>query len=809
MNHSIYLIKQAWAGLRAQKGFLVTIITTLGVTLGALLCILTLAYVVISKPLPYPEQEHLYQLNSVIVDKNRGETGRAYNYPSLIQLFDTQTVFSQSALVHYEEGILSSQATQPSINTTYVTPDWFTLLGSKMDLGRSFEETEAKDSYNPVAVLSHEVWENEFNRDSDILEKTVTISGTNFRVVGVLAETFIEPQLSGTGVKTDIFLPWDYNNDSLDPQRREFFGRFSTQSRFIGKLDSQLSISQIEQTLTTPFNSNWKENVSDIARYSNRSLRMELQPLKDAIIGDNEHSVLLLLAGVVGLVLIACTNITNLFMSRTAGQQRELAIQAAVGASKRHIFQILLAQSGVVVLMSMAVALVIASGGFLVLQEYLALRLPRVDELAINRVTLSAALFVAVLLGLFFARISASMINYRALNTTLQSSGKGTGIQVSQTVRRVLIISQVTIVTMLVFVNIGLLRDSLNVISTPLGFETENITALTLKINSASNFSEEERKSLLLELKNKLMTLPQVEDVSEAVSPLNRSRRTFQTIEATQERSLVQTRYVDNRYFQLIEQPLIEGDFFNAVDFNDENNIVIVNDVYASKLAEQGNVLGAKIFWVNALFTVNGVVKGVKMPTETEIPMRSYFPTYESVPQLLLKLKPNQNLSRELAVSIVQDVSRQFFVSELETLYDRRDQLLFTQYTTAITSSVLAILTIFLASVGLYGILSYATQMRRFELGTRLAIGAKRNDVISLIIKDNTGAVAIGFVISVVIMFGLYLGFSEALANYINPQLFLLFFVTLILISIMALFACYWPLRTIINHPAIHSLRGN
>jgi putative ABC transport system permease protein len=811
MNHRIYQLKQAWAGLSAKRGFLVTVVTTLGSTLGALLCILTLAYVVIAKPLPYPDQQHLYQLNAFTVDE-KGEQYATpdYTYPGLVHLFDNQTLFIQSALVHYGDGVLSSQPTKPSVNTTSVTPGWFTLLDSKIALGRTFEQTEAKDSYNPVAILSYETWQNEFNSDSTILEQTVTISGASFRVVGVLAEAFIEPQLSGIGVKTDIFLPWDYNSFNFDPERRVDWSLFSAKFRFFGKLDSPFSITQFEQTLTTLANDTWQENTTDILGFKGWSIKMELQSFKNAILGDSKNTVLLLLAGVIGLVLVACANITNLFMSRTAEQQRQLAIQAAVGASKSHLFQTLFAQSGLVVFISVLVALVIASGGFWVLQHYLALRLPRVDELAINSVTLGSALLIALLLGLFFARLSANMIKYRALNATLQSSGKGTGIQVSQKVRRWLVISQVTIVTLLVFVNMGLLRDSLKIIHQPLGFETENISSLTLRVNSASDLSEEERKPLMLELKNKLMALPQVEDVAQAVPPLNRGRTLIQVIEATEERLLVQSRSIDDRYFQMIGQPLIEGDFFSAADLKDENNLIIVNDVYATKLAAQGSALGAKItLGETTLYTVSGVVKGVKMPTETDIPMRAYLLTTEAESRFILKLKPQQTLSREMAATMLQEVSRQFSLLELEALDKQQDQLLFTQYTTAITSAVLAVLTFFLATIGLYGILNYATQMRRFELGIRIALGAKRIDVIGLIIKDNAGAVGIGIVISLIVLLALSIGFSEALASYINLQLITLFFVTLVSIGFMALFACYWPLRPIINSPAIRSLRGS
>ncbi|KZN66262.1 ABC transporter permease [Pseudoalteromonas luteoviolacea] len=814
MNQLSYQLKQAWAGLCIKKGFLVTIVTTLGITLGALLCILTLAYVMILKPLPYPEQEKIYQINSAVVDTERGRLGAAFEYPILIRLYDSQDVFSQSSLVRFETGVISSLPTQPTARTTFVTPGWFDLLGSTMALGRPFEHTEEKDSFNPVAVISYEAWRDEFNSDDAILDQSITIGATTYKVVGVLSEHFIEPEINGNGIKTDVFLPWDYNAVNLVPRLREGFGNFSTDQRFIGKLDSELSLSQVEQHLSGPLNAYWRENVSTFNGFENWSIRMELQPFKETILGDSENTVLLLLAGVAGLILIACTNITNLFMSRTADQQRQLAIQAAVGASKRHIFQMLSAQSGLVVFMSVVVGIAIAAAGFWVLQQYLALRLPRVEELSINGVTLTAALVITLLLGFIFARISAGMINYRALNSTLQSSGKGTGVQVSPTVRRWLVISQVSIVTLLIFVNIGLLKDSIKVINQPLGFETNNVSALSLEVNSAGNLSEEERKQLLNELSDKLEALPQVEGVARGLPPFAEGMSILQGAETAEERVGVRTKWVDHRYFQLFDIPLVDGDFFSEADFQDGRNFLIINDLYAKKLLDEGSVtedtmIGTTILIAGHEYIIRGVVKGVKRPTELDVKLNSFLVARADDYEFAIKLKPNQTLSRELAVTLAQEVSSHFFVSKLETVNSLRDELLFTQYTTAITSAVLAVLTFFLATIGLYGILSYATQMRKFELGTRLAIGAKRGDIVRLIVKDNAIAVGIGFVISLVSLLALFIGYSEALSAYMNHQLIPLFVVTLLLICIMVLFACYWPARPIINSAPIRSLRNS
>jgi ABC-type antimicrobial peptide transport system permease subunit len=237
--------------------------------------------------------------------------------------------------------------------------------------------------------------------------------------------------------------------------------------------------------------------------------------------------------------------------------------------------------------------------------------------------------------------------------------------------------------------------------------------------------------------------------------------------------------------------------------------LIIINDVYASKLSPQGSALGTKLSIFGDVLTVSGVVKSTKMPRETDIPIRAYQINSWSWNQFVIKLKPQQTLSRELVATLSQEVSPQFLIHNLETLNEQRDGLLFTQYTTAITSAVLAVLTFFLAAIGLYGILNYATQMRRFELGTRMALGAKRKHLIGLILKDNAWVIVIGMATSIVVMLLLYIVYQEQLSSYIGMELLVMFALTVCAIGLLSLLICYWPLRKYINQPAIHSLRGS
>ena len=156
MQPTLYLIKQAWASLEGQPGFVGAVVSTMGVTLGALLCVFTLAYLLLIEPLPYPDQDALYTVEHQLIDKDAKVDGNAFTYPNLIHLYTKQDAFSASALIYYDADVLLSSPSHPRLSLSFITPQWFSLLGADMAIGRSFEATEALDTYHPVAVLSYQ-----------------------------------------------------------------------------------------------------------------------------------------------------------------------------------------------------------------------------------------------------------------------------------------------------------------------------------------------------------------------------------------------------------------------------------------------------------------------------------------------------------------------------------------------------------------------------------------------------------------------------------------------------------------------------
>jgi len=818
INSTLYELKQAYLSLKQKPLFVFSVVSTMGITLGALLCVLTLAYVMLIKPLPYPEQDRLYVSEHVAFGEKNDVKGVAFSYPGIVHLYQSKVAFEQAAMIYYGQDVITSHNNQPLVNTTYVTPEFHQMLASPIAVGRMFEASEGIDTNNPVAMLSYNTWQQEFAGSADILEQKINLSGVSYHIIGVLAKNFVEPDLADIGQKTQLWLPWEFNH--VREETRQNFGNVNRILKFVGLLKEGIGQSQAQQLLTPLVNNRWQKGVADIAFFKGWSIKMRVRSVKNVIIGDSKTIAIMLLAGVIGLVLIASANISNLFMSRTAEKQRQMAIQAAIGANRKRLFKGVFAETSLLMLMSILLALVVAKIGFTIMQQYLAEILPRISELSFNLITLSSAALVTLTFAFFFAKLSVRMINYNALNTALQSSAKGSGLQVSKKTRQRLIASQVTLATVLVFANLGLLKDAVKTINVSIGFTTNNISTLTINFSSNGFPSQEQAIPTVSEIMEKIEALPQVELLSQGRTPLDGFGVRALTNIANNERYTPYIQRVDHKYFKMVEQPLLQGNNFTLEDIKDSHNVMIVNQAFAKQLKADGDVLGLQLSTGHPdPYKIIGIVKDITIPGDVpfgydnatfsaSVP-RAYVPNRLSGLTFILKFKPEQSVSREQLVKLLAEVDSRYSIFSFNAADDTLTQSLFTEITTAITTAVLASLVFFLAGIGLYGVLNYGIQLRRFELGTRMAIGAKRKHLVSLVVHDNIKAVLVGFIGSGLLFALSYIGLSEYIQPYLNWQVLPMLFATLLLITLLTLFACYWPLRQYINKPAVHSLRGS
>ncbi|MDG1750569.1 MAG: ABC transporter permease, partial [Thalassotalea sp.] len=309
----------------------------------------------------------------------------------------------------------------------------------------------------------------------------------------------------------------------------------------------------------------------------------------------------------------------------------------------------------------------------------------------------------------------------------------------------------------------------------------------------------------LTHLKKALLESPKIMAVSQSMRPSGFGTFAIST-EADNQRFSIAGKDVDEQYFSLINQEIIEGDNFTTAQIKDRELVTIINDVFAKKLAPNGSALGTK--FTNGA-SVIGVVKSINVPGRKSISPRFYYPASLSRNMLLIKVKNGQTLSREELITTLKTVDNNLSLFSFSSLTAYKNDRLFSATTTAFTTIILTVITFLLSGIGLYGILKYSSQMRRFEIGTHMAIGAKGKNIIAMVIKDNGRALLMGIVFSMLMLLGLYIGFSDNLTRYISLDLVPVFVGTLGLISLISFLACYLPLRQYINKPAIHSLKGS
>jgi predicted permease len=730
----------------------------------------------------------------------------AFAYPALVEVYRNQTSMEQVAMLSFGQDVLTSHASQPTLDLGFVTPQWFSLVAAPLLMGRVFDETQGLGSNVPVAVISYQTWQQVFDGDRAILDKTVDFTGVSYKVIGVLAEQFVDPQLYQRGTSTQVWLPWDHN---LNIWRNRNWVGLVPDLMLVGKLPLDKSIAQVTQAMDANLNNLWLPQTSYSKRFDGVKLNAKLMSFSSHILGDVANALMLLIIGALGLVLIATVNIANLFMSRTAEQQRPLAIRAAVGATPGKLFKTLLAESSLLMICSMVLALPLAIAGFSILQTYMADIFPRLDELSLRPITLLIALVTVVVFALVFAWMGSRTINYRALNLTLQSSGKGAGVQVSQKVRTSLIFIQVALASILIFANVLLFNEAYSKIKQPLGFKLDHISRLNLSFSGGSWPPVKELTPIMDELSQELQALPSVAKVSRSYSPMSRFSVDNMEDLATNQRFFVEYKTVAYDYFSMIEQPLIAGDSFSEQQYRQHDRVMVINDKFAKVLAPNGSALGLQVKGRSKrAYTVVGVVKGIVIPGKSNVPMRAYVPASTGLGSAMIQLNLDQHLTRETMVKVLQKVDGRFTVGRLDSLKALQDKQLFPQYMTVVATAVLALLSLFTAAVGLYGILSYSTEMRRTELGTRMAVGATKAHLVKLILTDNSFPVIGGLAFGGILLSIVYLMKFSWLMPYVGAGMVVIYIGTLLSIALITFGACYLPLTRYVNRPAIHALRG-
>ncbi|MDK2594366.1 ABC transporter permease [Pseudoalteromonas obscura] len=804
MKNSTLVVKQSIKSLSRKPTLMFGVIATLGLTLGAFISVLTLAYYMFLKPLPYPDQERLVTVEYRALNAEGGVMGNAFTYPGAIEIYKNNDSFDASALMFYATSVMTSDSAQPTVATTSVTPEWFDITSAKTSLGRVFTADEGLNSHIPLAVLSHKTWQEMFNSDEGVLDQSVSFNGISYKIVGVLSPDFIEPRIRADQSSTSVWLTWDQNS----AMAKETWSYIDGGIVYVAKVKAGVTADIAAQQSSPRASELFNQNNVGIPFFKGWSIELIVTSLKDKVLGDSQKTVTMLVLGAFALLLIAMANITNLFISRTIEQHRKLAINAALGAKKSQLHVIFLLEATLLMLPAAIFGLVIAYVGIEIMQAFFTDLLPRSNELSLNFMSVISAFVLMVVLILTFSRVNLSMINYKELRAAIQSSGKGSGLQVSQKTRSSLMVAQIAIASIIIFATSVLFSEAYKKVNQPLGMKIDGLVNVNFSHMEKHSVKWDEMAALLVETKAQIERLPQVESVTFGESPLSSFSMWAATDVETNENFVPIGKSVDSNYFNTLDISFIEGKGFDRSELNGDSNALVVNQGFARLLSGNDSALGKKLLVRNKEHVIVGVIDNIMVPGAENDAARLYVPIDKANQSMLIKIKDNQTVDRTDIVNIIYGIDSKLAVFEFESLAQTKYMSQFGEIVTIISTLAISLISTILAGLGLYGVLNYTTQMNKFELGTRLALGSKRKQLILFVFKNNLKSYAVGVSIATAMLIIAYLIDPNLLSQYIGFELVAIGVYTLALILAISWIACYVPLRPILNRPLVYSLKS-
>ncbi|MCF2909877.1 ABC transporter permease [Pseudoalteromonas sp. DL2-H2.2] len=789
-------LKLAAANLKKLPGFSITVVLTLALTLAALCVVININHRLLTKPLPYPNADTLW-----VTDQSEtinGETQYGFQMlPTQLLIYQDQQFIEQMAMLHHTTPRLMDVDNRPTVDVLRVSPEFFSLLGVPMHLGRALNANEGVSDEQKVLVLSYQAWQDNFNADPKVVGSFTQLNRVAYQIIGVTAAEFEVPE---------IFRSFAISGFSSFPEALSTtnnWNRISSQFNGIARLKPGVNPEQANHALGEQINALYQsqENVAP-----DTAIGARFTPLRSRIIAESDSLALSLLFSAAVLVLIALTNVTNLFLSRGAQKQRTMAIQAALGAKPRHIFVSMFCECALLIGAATVLGLLAAQWLNVLLAEDLSYLFTRMQALSLDAPTIVIALVLALLITLLIAAITSSQVNYQALTDALHASGKGTGAQISARTRHILVALQVMFASLLLFLAANKLLPAYQEMTHPTGFDTEHLYYVRVD-GSATDIAPFE---LARQVKNTLSAQAGINSVAaSATSPLVMGWKNYLYDENIALLGIISLAFIDEDAFTTLALPLRQGRSFSPIAASGEdNNEIVLSESLAKRLYGETSPLGQTLYIDQQTpRKVVGVVGDVYVPTgplgyELE---RYYVPLNEGSSAFIIKA--SGPLAQAQLSEVLKDIHPTLNFSAFRKVDDMLSQRLRQTWLQAMLTVALLTLTLSLAGAGIYGVLSYSVQMRRYELGIHLSLGAHTHKLTAMIVKQSFVPILTGLAVSLLFATLGYLLWSRVGEGPVEVN-WLAVLSSIPVMLLVAFIASYLPVQKVIRQDPIRALRN-
>jgi predicted permease len=787
-------IRYGLRGLLRHPGFTIVAVCSLALGIGANTAIFSVVNGVLLSPLPYPQPEQLVTLHQ---SKPNFETG-AMPYPNFRDLQKQNQTFTAMAISRSYGFSLIGAGEPERVDARLVSADFFSVLGLKPLLGRTFLPGEDESGAAPVALISEDLWRRKFGSAGNVLQQGITLDDKSYAVVGVIPASF-------TLIRVDVYVPIGQWNSGALKSRSAALGLHG-----IGRLKPGVTVEQGRSDLN--------RIMADLAKAypeSNRGNGAAVIPMKERVVGGIRPILLMLFGAVAFVLLIGCVNVSNLMLARSTGRSREFAIRSALGAGRRRLLRQSLTESTLLGLAGGALGLIVAAWGTKLALSALPTTLPRAAEVSLDSRVLLFTFGISLLTGILSGLVPALKISRGQVTETLKEGGRGTS---GGRVRAQGIFVAVEMALALVLlIGAGLMIRSLTALwKVDPGFRADNVLTFGLNLPPAmADASPEAVRSALRDLSDKINAAPGVSSASfsSGATPLLSEDDLFFWLAdqpkpaSSSEMNMALVYGVEPGYLPAMGITLKQGRFFTAQDDNRSAPVAVIDEAFARKYFGGDNPIGKGIYTdeTRPPWQIVGVVGHVKQwslnSDETDGLQAQLYLPFRGLPDNSLPtgagvvVRSNSGTGPELLSGIRQVVasqSKQNVISNPQTMNQVIADSLAQQRFSMILLGAFAAVALLLASLGIYGVISYLVGQRTHELGIRLALGAQRQDVLRLVLghgmKMALGGVALGLVVA--------LGLTRLIAKMLygvsatDPATF---GVITLLLMMVALVACLVP----------------
>lgn len=771
--------------LSKRPAFLIVSVMTLALGIGANTAIFSVVNSVLLRPLAYPEPERLvafrYNESMLDLDDVRAQTSTLEALGGITQM-----------ALDYTGGGEPVQAM-----SGLVTADFFGLLGARAQLGRLIAPEENRFGAERLVVLGHRFWQSQFGGDPGVVGRAIDLSGESYTIVGVMSESFRPPRET-----PDLFVSLPVGYPVAARERGVHF------LRTYARLKSGVTIAQAQAEMAVI-----DGQLAEAHPALNRMRQTVLFPLQDRLVSASRDALWILFGAVGCVLLVACANFANLLLARAASREQELTIRAALGAGRARIMRQLLTESVTIALLGGAAGLVLALWGLDLLVALKPQNLPRLDEISIDGRVLAFTFAVAIATGLIFGLIPAWQSTRMDVTGDLKEGGRsstaGTG---RRRLRSALVVIELALAVVLL-AGAGLLIRSLwELRRIAPGFDPANVVSMRIELPE-SRYREIPRQTEYRErVIAAINTLPGVEAAMISEVPLSGNWLDHDFIidgrppmEPGTEPSL-QSRSIMGDYLKVMRIPLLAGRDLTPDDRAGRPMVGVVNEAMVREHFPDEDPIGKRVRWVRSSgppqwIEIVGVAADVKHfgLAQPDLPA-IYWPYAQSVQpwkrwmQIVARTQSRPEQTTAAIKRQIWSVDPMIPLTRVETM----DQTMSASYAerqfNMLLLGIFAGVALLLAGVGIYGVMSYAVEQRTHEIGIRLALGARRADVLRLVLGQGAALIGGGLALGVAAAAGL-VRLMRSLLYATSPYDPWTFAGVVALLAAVALLACYVPAR--------------